>query len=87
MISDNEYKRIYWASRRGMLELDLILIPFVENQLQQLSEADQQAYIVLLEEEDTDLFSWFISRKKPENSQLAGIVGQIIAYRQMAAKP
>ncbi|MGB2041675.1 MAG: succinate dehydrogenase assembly factor 2, partial [Porticoccaceae bacterium] len=33
--------RLMWASRRGMLELDLILQPFVENTYDSLAEDDQ----------------------------------------------
>ena len=36
MFDDVEYQRIYWHSRRGMLELDLVLMPFVENCLRTL---------------------------------------------------
>jgi antitoxin CptB len=80
MISDSEYKRVYWASRRGMLELDLILVPFFEQCFRDLSEADQQIFIRLLEEEDTDLFAWFLGRGEPEDPELASIVQRIHAY-------
>ena len=42
MVSELEYKRIAWHSRRGMLELDLILVPFVEEHLRGLAEDDQR---------------------------------------------
>jgi len=80
MISESEYKRIYWASRRGMLELDLILVPFFEQCFKDLSEADQQTYIRLLEEEDTDLFAWFLGRGEPDDAELAVIVKAIHSY-------
>lgn len=80
MISDSEYKRIYWASRRGMLELDLILVPFFEQCFKELPEADQQTYIRLLEEEDTDLFAWFLGRGKPDDTELAVMVKMIHDY-------
>ena len=44
--------RLVWASRRGMLELDLILAPFVENVYDSLTEDDQLRFEVLLECED-----------------------------------
>jgi antitoxin CptB len=37
MMTDVAYRRIYWHSRRGMLELDLILIQFVENHLRNIA--------------------------------------------------
>ena len=78
MLSDTDYKRIYWHSRRGMLELDLILVPFVENHLRQLPDQDQQRFIALLEAEDTDMFRWFLRAEIPADADLANIVGQIL---------
>jgi antitoxin CptB len=78
MISDEEYKRIYWHCRRGMLELDLILVPFVENHLRRLSAPDQQRFVRLLEQEDTDLFRWLLRAEKPADADLAAIIGQIL---------
>ena len=80
MISESDYKRTCWASRRGMLELDLILVPFVENQFMTLTAQDQQRYITLLEGEDNDLFAWFLGRQLPDDPELLAIVEQISAY-------
>lgn len=85
MFSESEYKRIYWASRRGMLELDLILMPFVEHRLRQLGDADQQRYVALLECEDTELFAWFMQSQRPTDAELTGIVDQIIAFSRSAS--
>lgn len=63
-----------------MLELDLILVPFVEQRLRHLDAADQQRYVNLLECEDTELFAWFLQRELPEDPELAGIVGQILTH-------
>ena len=41
--------RLRWASRRGMLELDLILAPFVENVYDTLDQDDKLRFEVLLE--------------------------------------
>jgi antitoxin CptB len=80
MMSEQEFKRTYWASRRGMLELDLILIPFVERRLRELDSVDQQRYVRLLECEDTELFAWFMQSQRPTDTELTRIVDQIIAF-------
>jgi len=72
-----EKNRLLWGSRRGMLELDLILQPFVENTYPILEKADQKRYQVLLEEQDQDLFTWFLKRQDPSDPELLRIV-QII---------
>ena len=76
MITEPQYNRI--CSRRGMLELDLVLGPFVQNHFKQQSEQDQQLYIKLLEEEDQDLFRWLLKADVPEAPELAAIVGLIL---------
>ncbi len=75
-----EYNRLRWASRRGMLELDLILMPFVEGAYPTLSEADQAAYARLLDSEDQDLFAWFLHRQEPDDESLREIVDRVRSF-------
>lgn len=82
MTEQADYNRLFWHSRRGMLEVDLILLPFLEKAYRQLPADDQQRYVRLLESEDQDLFSWFMQHKEPEDPELAQIVRVILAFRQ-----
>ncbi len=76
--------RIQWAARRGMLELDLMLQPFVTQVYPRLN-ADQQAlFAELLSCEDQDLFAWLLHRETPCPSHLAPIIERI---RLEAATP
>lgn len=77
-----DINRLKWASRRGMLELDLILMPFLENRYAQLNAADQERFEKLLVGEDTDLFSWFMGKSVPEDPELKIIVDLIRQYSQ-----
>lgn len=86
MLSEPDFRRVYWASRRGMLELDLVLLPFVERRLRELDENDQQSYVRLLECEDTELFAWFLQRQRPQDKELAGIVDIVLEFAQRAAR-
>ncbi|WP_024330244.1 succinate dehydrogenase assembly factor 2 [Simiduia agarivorans] len=72
-----ERNRLFWGSRRGMLELDLVLLPFLENVYPTLEQADKERYWRLLECEDQDMFAWFLKRQDPEDKELLQIV-QII---------
>ena len=69
--------RLRWACRRGMLELDLILEPFVAQFYETLEEADQLRFEVLLESEDQSLFMWLMKRQSPDSPDMQRIV-QII---------
>jgi antitoxin CptB len=60
-----------------MLELDLILLPFLDNIYETLEQEDKERYWRLLDSEDQDMFGWFLRREDPEDTDLQRIV-QII---------
>ncbi len=78
MVSEEKFNRLFWHSRRGMLELDLILVPFLEKHFRNIGEEDQQRYEQLLTCEDQDMFAWFLGNRKPEDPEIAKIVGVIL---------
>jgi antitoxin CptB len=78
--------RLVWASRRGMLELDLILSPFVENVYDSLTEGDQLRFEVLLECEDQTLFMWFMQREQPTDPNMQRILQIIRESRKKLSK-
>ena len=62
-----------------MLELDLILLPFLENVYPGLAQADKESYWALLEEQDQDMYAWFMRREDPIKPELQRIVDIIRA--------
>lgn len=74
-------KEIYWRSRRGMLELELKLVPFVRDEYRALSEEAASAYERLLAEEDWQIFDWLQGRDVPEDDALHDIVARIVAHK------
>ncbi len=70
--------RILWRSRRGLLELDLLLLPFVRDHYARLSTADKGVYELLLEYEDVELLAWLQGRVRPPNEDLMRIVALVI---------
>ncbi len=78
-------QKIYWHSRRGMLELDLLLMPFAREVFETLSDPEQQLYSELLEQEDQDLFSWLMQREEPEQEHLKPIIARILEHNQNSA--
>ena len=84
MIEQQEINRMRWAARRGMLELDLVLEPFVTACYAQLSAADRRCFQQLMLCEDQDLFAWFMQRGQPDDEELAGIVSQILHFTHAA---
>ena len=61
MTIDSDLNRLRWQCRRGMLELDLLLLEFLENEYPALDTASQQAFVALLEYPDQVLQHWLFS--------------------------
>lgn len=77
MSEQHNFQRVRWNSRRGMLELDLVFVPFADKHFLSLSAADQDAYVKLLEAEDQDLLAWWLGHAEPEDTNLARILAVI----------
>lgn len=73
-----------WAARRGMLELDLVLEPFVSSRYAGLGDLERQRFEQLMECEDQDLFAWLLQRGQPQDKELAAIVSQILEFAHTA---
>jgi len=72
--------KLKWACRRGMLELDMLFIPFVDEAYDNLSASQQITFERLLTCQDPELFAWFMGHEVCENQELNAIV-QIILKR------
>jgi antitoxin CptB len=73
-------QKIFWHSRRGMLELDLLLVPFSTDVFPQLSHLDQILYRDFLSEEDQDIFAWLMRRQEPSEERFNRIIDKILAH-------
>lgn len=76
----SEYRKLCWRSRRGMLELDRLLLPFVENVYPSLADTDKRRYEHLLTFEDTDLLDWLVYNIPSSDAEVNAIVPLIIDY-------
>jgi antitoxin CptB len=72
-----ELSRLRWACRRGMLELDLLLIPFFDKHYAQLTPKEQASFAELLSCTDPELFSWLMGHARPEKPEFCKLVERI----------
>ena len=70
-------RRLKWQCRRGMLELDLVLLPFVEQRFWHLPELDQTLFRNFLAEDDPTLFEWFNGRNLPADAASLRLIAMI----------
>ena len=75
--SEGAERALLWRSRRGMLEVELKLLPFARTGLRELASAEREAYARLLQEDDWQLHDWLQGRSAPADPALARIVGRI----------
>ena len=69
--------KIKWQSRRGMRELDLMLLPFVDLDLPNMSEQVIKDYEYLLLASDLELVRWFNGTQEPEDQRRKNMIALI----------
>lgn len=74
MIHPSRIAKVKWQCRRGMLELDLILAPFVNQNLVHLTEEQFEAFELLLTNSDPVLYAWLMGTEKPADREQSLIV-------------
>ena len=75
--------RLKWACRRGMLELDVIFMPFVDKAYDELEEEQKRTFERLLTCQDPELFAWFMGHEECDDPQLKEMVQLILKRIKM----
>jgi len=65
-----ELERARWRCRRGMLELDIVLQRFLDNDYQQLDTQQLEQFERLLDLPDTDLWDLITGRQVASDDSL-----------------
>ena len=84
-MTDDNHNRMRWASRRGLLELDLFLGDFVAYEYPKLSMEMKAQYKELMTSADQDIFEWLMGRKVSD-AALTPIVNAIRDYKRTVRK-
>ena len=78
---DTDAARLRWRCRRGMRELDALLIRFVEEVYETLPAGDKRRFATLLELPDPDLHAYIVGRHEPPDPDLERLLDRIRACR------
>ncbi len=70
--------RLRWQCRRGMLELDLLLLSFFDKGYLDLSDTNKALFEQLLSYHDQDLYQWLIQRKPVVDPLLQRLIESIV---------
>ena len=72
-----EIRRLRWRCRRGMRELDDLLVRWLERERPQASEEGRGDFLRLLDCEDDRLWRWFLGHETPPDASLDALVQRI----------
>ena len=80
-----EWNRAKLVSRRGLLELDLLLAPFVNEAFLQLDTVLRQNYRELLFQDDQDLMEWIMGRSAITEDRFVPVIEEIRRFHGIGA--
>lgn len=66
----SERSRLIWRCRRGIREMDILLLGYLENHYDDTSTEEQNIFEELLEETDLDILSWVMERTSPDEKYI-----------------
>jgi antitoxin CptB len=66
--------RLRWRCRRGMRELDVVLMRYLEREWPAAGPAEGLAFRALLERPDPEISALLLGRMEPENEALASVL-------------
>lgn len=73
----SDHARLRWLCRRGMKELDELLLHFLEHHLDGCPPAEQAAFARLLERQDPELYALVCGRAHPDDPLQADVLARI----------
>lgn len=76
-MDDRRMERLRWRCRRGLLELDLILLDFLDHRFDSLTPSEQEAFNQLLSTPDNTLLAYIQGTQNPTEFELKQIIAKI----------
>ena len=72
-----QLKQLRWRCRRGMRELDQLLVRWLDREWQSSSESDRAVFLRLLDCEDDRLWRWFLGHEAAPDAALDSLLQRI----------
>jgi len=78
MPDDYDISRLRWRCRRGMRELDVLLLAYVDSHYSEASSADQSAFCQLLTMPDPDILALLTGRLAADDECLRNVIERLL---------
>lgn len=76
---DSTLRRLRWRCRRGMRELDVLMLRYLDQRWSHVDAAERAQFERLLETEDDQLWRWMMRREIAADQGMAALVERILA--------
>jgi antitoxin CptB len=76
-----ELGKLRWRCRRGMKELDFLLARYMDERFGSASQAEQEAFKLLLETQDTVLYGYCLGSESAP-AQFSALIERITLHRR-----
>ena len=74
-----ELRKLEWRCRRGMKELDILLVRYVRERLSAASSAERDAFAEFLELPDPDLVRYLLAGDVPNDPRHAAVCRAVLS--------
>ena len=78
----SEESRLRWQCRRGMRELDELLLAYLQDRYPSDSEADKAAFREVLTLADPELNAYLLQRQPPPSESIARVIERLLRRAQ-----
>ena len=66
----SQRSRLIWRCRRGIREMDILLLDYLETHYDTATIENQNTFVELLEENDLDILSWIMEKTSPDEKYI-----------------
>jgi antitoxin CptB len=66
--------RLRWRCRRGMRELDQLLVRYLDRRWSSADDAERRVFLRLLDCEDDKLWLWCMGRERPDEQEMHALI-------------
>jgi len=66
----SQRSRLIWRCRRGIREMDILLLDYLETHYDTATVENQNTFVELLEENDLDILSWIMEKTSPDEKYI-----------------
>lgn len=82
MVTTLDERQMRWKCRRGMLELDYLLLNFFDQCYGSLSIDQKALFSALLDATDVALYQWLTHKAVPDHPEFETLIHQILSASQ-----